>query len=112
MDQHRWVLDLGGAPVSASLQVLVHQHPAAPQIWCLTAPQAGLDLHELAATDAAAARTEALELLDRVLSRRLQLVRRAKGARTGAPRPPVEIKPAAARRIGRQQFNPEARKDA
>lgn len=74
-----WALDLGPVPLHASLHIVVHKHPAAPEIWCLTALQAGFDLHELKAKDGPAAQAEALELLERVLSRRLLLLRWARG---------------------------------
>lgn len=108
-----WVLDLGGAPLSAALRILVHQHPAAPAIWCLTAQSAGLDLHELEAQDGAAARAEALELLDRVLARRLALVRQAKGAPAPelVPAARPKVRPARARLSGKR-IVVETRKDA
>ena len=66
-----WTLDLCPVPIDHSLSVHVHQHPAAPEIWCVTALQAGLDYYELGAKDGGAARVEALALLRKILVRRL-----------------------------------------
>ena len=58
------------------MEVLVHRHPAAPHIWCLTALEAGYDLLELKAQSELGAQHEALVLLQKVLHRRLQGVKR------------------------------------
>lgn len=83
-----WVLDLER---NAGHGVTVHRHPAASGIWCVTCFAAGLDLHELEAAGGAAAREEALLFLDKLLSSRLLVVRRARGAKVGPAHADVDL---------------------